>query len=114
MKQLGDWLLRRRKELDMSQRAVEKAAGVSNAYLSQLETGKVKTPSPQILHKLSLLYDFPYAKLMDLAGYPMPTDGSGSNAIESDLAARIGPVTTSEIDALTEYLAFLRSKDARK
>lgn len=37
-------------------RQVEIATGISNAYLSQLETGKISKPSFQVVHKLCEIY----------------------------------------------------------
>ena len=37
-------------------RQVQEATGISNAYLSQLENGKIKHPSAQVLYSLSKLY----------------------------------------------------------
>lgn len=42
---------------------------ISAAYIHQLETGKIDTPSPHNLFKLSEALQFPYARLMELAGY---------------------------------------------
>lgn len=39
-------------------RQVEDSTGISNAYLSQLETGKVKKPSFEIVNKLLTYYGF--------------------------------------------------------
>jgi len=63
---------RERKGLTL--RAVEQATEVSNAYLSQLESGKIKQPSPIVLHKLSQLYGISYADAMRFAGYPLPNE----------------------------------------
>jgi transcriptional regulator with XRE-family HTH domain len=92
----------------LSQRAVEAETGISNAYLSQIEGGKVRKPSPTMLHKLAELYELDYATVLDWAGYPVPSAESRKQA--SRLAARIGPTTEKEEDAIAEYLAFLRSK----
>lgn len=86
---------------------MERETGISNAYLSQLETGKIKTPSPQNLHKLAETFRVPYELLMELAGFPLP-DSSGSPI--STASARIGPVSADEEDALVEYLQFIRSR----
>ena len=111
--QLGSFLgaLRRRKGLSL--RAVEAETGISNAYLSQLETGKIREPSPAHLHKLSTVYGVSYATLFEHAGYPVP-DGPKRGAVASRLAARLGPTTSEEEDALADYLAFLRSKRTRR
>jgi len=61
------------------------------------------------LHKLAELYETSYAVLLGLAGYPVPGD-EGSKESHSSLAARAGPVTRDEEDALVEYLEFLRSR----
>src|SRR6058998_125067 len=70
---LGSELRRLRKEKTLSLRTVETRTGVSNAYLSQLETGNAENPSPHVLKKLAELYDAPYERLMRLAGYAAPT-----------------------------------------
>jgi transcriptional regulator with XRE-family HTH domain len=106
---LGPFLVEARKKAGLTLRAVEKETGISNAYLSQLEHGKIQVPAPQNLHKLAELYLVPYELLMELAGHPVPkasgtTSGSALNAI----AARIGTVTKEEEDALVDYLQFIR------
>src|SRR6266436_3933691 len=53
---LGQYLWDLRHAADMSVREVEESADVSNAYVSQLETGKITKPSPDILHRLAEAY----------------------------------------------------------
>lgn len=107
-KSLGQFLKALREDKGLTLRAAEDATGISNAYLSQLESDKIKQPSPVVLHKLSELYKASYSALLRLAGYPVP--GTDSAAEQSSLAARIGPVTNHEEEALVEYLEFLRSR----
>lgn len=103
-------IARERKGLTL--RAVEEATGISNAYLSQLEGGKIRQPSPIVLHKLSQLYGVSYATAMEYAGYPVP--GRSTEASEEPLfASRLGPITKEEEEALMEYLEFLRSRRKR-
>ncbi len=112
---LGAFLASARSKLDMSLRAVEKETGISNAYLSQLEHGKIKTPAPQNLYKLAQLYRVPYKLLMELTGYPVPEAPSAeSRAAHDAFAARIGAVTEEEEEALVEYLQFIRSRRRRR
>jgi HTH-type transcriptional regulator, competence development regulator len=105
---LGSFLAAARNSAGMSLRGVERATGISNAYLSQLETGKIKTPAPQNLHKLAELYGVSYELLMELAGFPLPNSSLAPQA--QGMAARIGPVTEEEEEALVEYLRFIRSR----
>lgn len=109
--ELGMFLAQARKRLRLSQRAVEAETGVSNAYLSQLETGKIRTPSPTVLHSLAQLYDVGYDRLMRLAGYPVPgKDEAQETAGEIRLAARLGDVSPDEEDALVEFLSLIRKR----
>lgn len=110
---LAGFLAASRRKLQLSLRSVERETGISNAYLSQLENGKIKTPAPQVLHKLAGQYRVPYALLMTLAGYPVEEPSGDTNAPSSRLAARIGAVTAEEEEELVEYLAFIRSRQRR-
>jgi transcriptional regulator with XRE-family HTH domain len=107
-KKLGSFLASARNAAGKSLRTIERETGISNAYLSQLETGKIKTPAPQNLYKLAEIYRLPYELLMELAGFPVPNN-SGSAPAEG-VAARIGRVTQEEEEALVEYLQFIRSR----
>jgi len=111
MKSLGQFLRSLREASGLTLRAVEDATGISNAYLSQLESDKIKQPSPSVLHKLSDLYDTSYSTLLKLAGYPVPRDVEETT---SPLVARIGPITEQEEDAIVEYLEFLRSRAKKR
>jgi transcriptional regulator with XRE-family HTH domain len=106
---LGQLLADARRRHKLTLRAVQDAVGISNPYLSQLETGKIRSPSPVVLHKLSDLYGLPYATVMQEAGYPLPKDVKETNP-SSRFAARVGKTTPEEEDALIEYLMFLRSR----
>jgi transcriptional regulator with XRE-family HTH domain len=106
---LGDLLRRARLGRGLTQRGVEQATGISNPYLSQLESGKIRKPSPSVLHRLCALYSVSYTDAMELAGHPVPADDVEA-PVHRSLAARIGPVTADEEAALAEYLAFLRSR----
>ncbi len=112
---LGAFLASARNQLEMTLRAVEEVTGISNAYLSQLEHGKIKTPAPQNLYKLAELYQVPYELLMELAGYPVPKAQSVESRFAlGNFAARVGAVTVEEEEALVEYLQFIRSRKRRR
>jgi len=65
----GEYLRCLRKNKKMTIRQLELYSGVSNAYLSQLETGKRGIPSPEILKKLFNPLGVEYKELMIKAGY---------------------------------------------
>jgi len=101
--------LRRAKGLSLRQ--VEEATGkaVSNAYLSQLENGKIRKPSPNVLHSLAEVYAVPYEALMEKAGYLLPRKDAGGRRKRLAVFA-IDDLTAEEEEELLKYLAFLRSR----
>lgn len=93
-------------------REVEEATGktVSNAYLSQLENGKIRKPSPNVLHDLADVYGVPYESLMEKAGYLRPAASSRGGRRRRLGAIAIADLTADEEEELLKYLAFLRSR----
>jgi transcriptional regulator with XRE-family HTH domain len=114
---LGEYLRNLRTARKLSLRDVEEASGVSNAYLSQLEQGKIAKPSPHFLHKLAGCYLVPYETLMEKAGYITKDDADPkkvSGQRKGQLApSSLGPLSRSEEEELLRYLAYLRSNQKR-
>ena len=109
----GDYLKSLRSGLHMSLREVEEATHneVSNAYLSQLENGKIAKPSPHILHSLASVYRVSYGKLMERAGYVSPVRERASGAKHGRAATlSIDNLNADEERELLKYLAFVRSQ----
>jgi HTH-type transcriptional regulator, competence development regulator len=92
---------------------VEEASGdaVSNAYLSQLENGRIRKPSPNVLHTLAAIYGVPYESLMERAGYLLPADGAEGPQRRRLAVFAIEDLTAEEEEELLKYLAFLRSRN---
>lgn len=111
---LGTYLKSVRLGLDMTLRGVEEATNqdVSNAYLSQLENGKVAKPSPHILYALSQAYGISYEDLMQRAGYIAPTKTDRRAEEKHGRAATfaIEHLSADEEHALLTYLAVFRSQ----
>jgi transcriptional regulator with XRE-family HTH domain len=110
--ELGAVLADLRTAKGLSLREVEQATdrAVSNAYLSQLENGKIKKPSPHVLHTLAKVYAVPYEALMERAGYLLPSRGSAGGRQKRLAAFAIDDLTAEEEEELLKYLAFLRSR----
>ena len=162
---LGAYLRITRTLVGLSLRKAAANAGVSAGYLSQLEAGAVRDPSPRVLYGLAKAYasgiptakpiisgvkadeaqakvaigswtlhrdqgipaielptevDQLYAVLMEKSGYPLPRPSDVQvhyMAMRSPLEAVLrssSPLTPEEIDALTEYLAWYRSRHGRR
>lgn len=114
---LGLYLRNARLAKELSLRAVEEATEgeVSNAYLSQLETGKIAKPSPHVLHSLSIALGVSYETLMERAGYIVKA-GERSDGVKHGRAATLSieNLTPEEEKALMEHLAFIRWQRKRK
>lgn len=66
---LGAILSGARSRLGWSLRAAEKATGINNAHLSQIETGAIGRPGITVLAKLATAYGIPASRLAKAAGY---------------------------------------------
>ena len=113
MANYGDYLKSLRLKQGLTLREVEAKTGVSNAYISQLETGKVKQPSPSNLYKLADLYQVTYEELMEKAGYPVPKATKKPESENLMVHNRLGKITSEEEDELLDYLNFIRNRKRR-
>lgn len=64
-----EYLKKKRKEEKLSMRKLASLTDISQAYLSQLESGKRSTPTPDILSKLAKGLNVPYKDLLNAAKY---------------------------------------------
>ena len=113
MIKFGTYIKSLREAKQFTLRDVENAIGVSNAYLSQLESEKIKQPSPIVIHKLANLYGVAYDILMESVGYPVNNIELHQSS-QRTLSKRFGDVSDDEEIALLEYLAFIRRKKNKK
>jgi len=114
---LGEYLWNVRTKKRMTLREVEEATSheVSNAYLSQLEKGRISKPSPNILHSLAEVYGVPYERLMQKAGYIAAVSSRTSSSRHGRVATFANDnLTLEEEEELLKYLAFLRSRGRKK
>lgn len=115
-KNLGLYLASMRKANKLTLRQVEEATNreVSNAYLSQLENGKVAKPSPNILYSLANIYDVSYNLLMERAGYIVARENLKATGKHGRVATySIDNLTPEEETELLDYLNYIRSKKNR-
>ena len=66
---LADFIIKARKEKDLSQRQLAEMAGISNTEVWRIEAGERKNPSPATLKSLAPHLGIPYEELMAAAGY---------------------------------------------
>lgn len=124
--ELGQYLWDLRQATGMSLRDVEEASDreVSNAYLSQMETGKIKNPSPAILHELAAVYEprmprkaqisCSYERMMELAGHIRRPESKSKRRASRLPTIVQQELTADEEDELLKYLAFIRVRKGKK
>jgi HTH-type transcriptional regulator, competence development regulator len=114
---LNEYLAALRSAKQMSLRAVEEATNntVSNAYLSQLEHGKITKPSPNVLHSLAMVFGTSYESLMEKAGYIYAANEKPAGSKHGRVATFANNnLTPEEEEELLRYLGYLRSQRAKK
>ena len=114
---LGSYLASIRVAKGLTLRQVEQETGrkVSNAYLSQLEHGRISRPSPNILYSLAKVYGVAYNLLMKKAGYIVAKGTRKTNESHGRVATfAIENLTPKEEDELLDYLAYIRSRKGRR
>jgi HTH-type transcriptional regulator, competence development regulator len=98
----------------LSLRAVERRTGISNGYLSLLEKGTARKPSPEFLEKLATLYGASYELLMELAGYRAPQPSPIARAIPGiDEADDLSAIEMEQLRAFVGYLRSSRTTPAQ-
>jgi transcriptional regulator with XRE-family HTH domain len=109
---LGNHLAAIRNDRGYSLRQVEGLTNnvISNAYLSQIESGKIQQPSPNILHALANVYRISYEQLMELAGFITGDREKGD--VMHGRAATFAELnlTEDEEQMLLDYLKFRRGQ----
>ncbi len=114
---LAEELRQIRKIRGISLRKLEDTTKISNAYLSQLETGKAENPSPAVLYKLANVLDVPYESLMEAAGYltpPEPKSSSPKRLSGIEAALLSADLTSEEQKQVAALVSFLReNRDPR-
>ena len=101
----GDRVLISRRELLLDQRAVAKATGISNSYLSMIETGKVTAVQSDVLFKLSQVLGVSIPYLLGLTEVPDSADDGAP--IEAGQDRLVFEVRDPELRALLVELADL-------
>jgi transcriptional regulator with XRE-family HTH domain len=111
---LGAYLRELRRVAGLTLRQVQErtAGSVKNGYLSQVETGVVVRPSPDVLWDLAEVYGVDYNDLLRRAGHRVARERLDP---EHQTVAGLPLSAVAELDeddqqALRDFVAFLRSR----
>jgi transcriptional regulator with XRE-family HTH domain len=106
---LGEVIRNAREAKGMTLRRLEAAVGVSNAHLSQLETGRIERPSMALLFALAEALDLDYPKLLRLGGHT--TAGNGASRAVPGVAFRDSDdLTPEEADEVLRFIDMLKKR----
>lgn len=106
--ELSRLLARRRRELGLSLRDVEEQTAIKNAHLSQIETGAITRPAPNLLYELAVAYDLDFKKLMRLAGHTTHT-GANRGAMMNAAFRALDELTPAQQAEAVAYLEGLKT-----
>lgn len=112
-KALGKELKAARLAAGRSLNGAARPAKISPAYLQKLEAGIVKNPSPPVLQRLGDVLGVPYARLMELAGYALPSaEPSAGEPREHrlDRALLAEGLSKEERKAVRAFIAYLQEQ----
>lgn len=111
MTSLGSYLKSLRKSNNLTLKYIEDNLGISNAYLSQLENNKIKSPSIYVLTTLSNVYETPLAEILEESGIVKKPEQTQEEAqLNSRIAFSTEKMSKEEKEEVLEYLKFLKSK----
>lgn len=111
---LGTHLKRARVAVPLSLRAVEaQTEGISNGYLSQIESDQIRQPSPNVLYQLAKVYGLDYRDLLVRAGIRVPTtvDISERDAELAGIPLRaLADLSDHERRQVRDFIAWIKSQ----
>lgn len=109
MSNLSNLLRKAREHKGATLREVEEETGISNAYISQIEKGKVTSPSPRKLKSLSDFYSINYQTLMEAAGHEQVSSRHREDSKVSAMELlNAQDITDEEARALVSFLKTFR------
>lgn len=101
-----------RSRAGLSLRQVAARAGISNGYLSLIESGQVRQPAPKYLHALAETYGISYALLMELAGHAVASQPGGDDV--SHEPEEFVDLSAGERQQVRAFASFLRASRSGK
>jgi transcriptional regulator with XRE-family HTH domain len=110
-KTLGQVLAEARNAKGLSLRDVERATGLNNGHLSQIEKGNITKPAAGILWQLANAYRVDFSYLMQLAEKAGPQGKrTASRSLVGTALHTVGDLTPGEEKELLRFMEELRQR----
>jgi len=101
---LGDKLAEARAKKGWSLREVERRTGIHNAHLSQIETGSIERPAPNVLWALAEIYGLDLQELLRLAGHVEAAPRATPGSVVGAALRTMGDLTPAEQRQVLDYI----------
>lgn len=115
--ELGLYLRELRRVASLTLRQVQEKTGgnVKNGYLSQIETGQITRPSPDVLWDLGQAYGVDYNDLLRRAGHRVAREDldTTQHTIAGLPLSAVAELDEADQQALRDFVAYLRSRKKR-
>ena len=105
----GQELRRLRKDFTLKQVQLAKLAGISAAYISQLETG-TKKPTDRVITKLCGALDIPENRLLIKIGKIKMDLAATLATRRKEMPKILSSLTDDQLDELLTYVAYIKVK----
>jgi transcriptional regulator with XRE-family HTH domain len=106
---LGEKLKTAREEKAWTLREVERRTGIHNAHTSQIETGAIERPAPNVLWSLAQVYELDYEELLRLAGHVEVAARATPGAVVGQALRSLGELTPEQQKKVLDYIKKVRT-----
>lgn len=105
---LGRKLAAARAEKGWSLREVERRTGIHNAHVSQIETGAIERPAPNVLWALAEVYELDLRELMRMSGHvEAAAQGTPGSVVGAALRV-LGDMSPQEQEQVLQFMKDLQ------
>ncbi len=112
MNTLGQVLKEFREKARKTLREVQETTGISNAYLSQLENGKINRPSANVLYQLSNEYEVELDVLLEAANIiEKRKTPSRQSELQRKISFYADKFSQEEENEIMDFIEYLRYKN---
>jgi len=101
---LGGRLAQARAEKGWSLREAERRTGIHNAHLSQIETGAIERPAPNVLWALAEVYGLDLQELLRLAGHVEAAAKATPGSVVGAALRTMGDLTPEQQRKALEFM----------
>jgi len=105
---LGKRLAEARADRNWSLREVERRTGINNAHLSQIETGAIERPAPNVLWALAEVYELNLRELMRLSGHVEAAANGTPGSVVGAALRQLGEMSPGEQEQVLQFMEKLQ------